>query len=320
VNVTFKYVGQGDCIVIEWVDNESRRVGVVDCCHSLPNAAISHIQQGDYSSVEFVLLSHPHQDHFSGIESLLLFCEENRINIRYFLHTCGANPQYLMASLKAAVSFEAHTPLANLFRTMRRLKRAGVISKVVNVNDLNCIPLSDTISLDVLSPSYEEHQRYNRTTYHVDLSTKNNPAANWLSTILKLSRNGRYILLTSDAKRRAMMRVYSEHLEDAGRNLIGGQAPHHGAGSDHYRLLWRSCRANNNNPTATISVGPNSYGHPSLKTINDLRARGYDVKCTGKIADWRIPTRHQRALAGISTLSSPRAYFDGGGSDVRLTL
>ena len=316
VTVTFKYVGQGDCIVVEWIANESRRVGVVDCNHTVPNAAISHIQQGDYSSVEFVLLSHPHQDHYSGIEELLLFCEENMINVRYFLLTCESTPDYLRAAVSTV---EDRKRLARLFKTIDRLKHSGVISKVSPVNDMTrSLPLSSTSSLEFLSPSYEERQKYITTAFKPDLRTKNNPAANWLSTILKLSRNGRYILLTSDAKSKAMIRVYSEHLEDGGRNLIGGQAPHHGAGGDHYRLLWRSCRANNN-PTATISVGPNSYGHPSLKTINDLRAIGYDVKCTGKIAGWRIPTKRQRALAGISTLS-PQAYFDGGGADVRLTL
>ncbi len=316
MTVTFKNVGQGDCIIIEWVADQSRQVGVVDCCHSVPNAAISHIQQGDYSSLEFVVLSHPHRDHHSGVEELLLFCEQHNINIRYFFHTCDVVPDRLRA---AVVTKQDRKRLGRLFQTMDRLNQTGIIGKIIIVSDMiKPFPLSSTICLEFLGPANEESVKYIPTAFafDVDLSTGNNPAANWLSTILMLRKDDQYILLTGDAKREAMKRVYYDRLKDSRRTMVGGQAPHHGSGTNHFPLLWKKCKGEH--PRAVISVGRNSYGHPSPNTISSLRTIGYDVKCTGRIVGWREPTKRQKALAGISKPS--RAYFSGGGSDVRLTL
>ena len=263
------------------------------------------------------MLSHPHSDHYSGVEDLLLFCEQNNINIRYFFHTCDVVPDRLRA---AVATKEDGKRLARLFQTIGRLGQTGIIGKIIIISDMiKEFPLSSTISLEFLGPSNEESVKYISTAFEfdVDLRTKNNPAATWLSTILMLRQDDQYVLLTSDAKRAALRRVYYDRLKDSGRTLVGGQVPHHGARANHFPLLWKKCRGEH--PQAAISVGRNSYGHPSFTTISDLRAMGYDVKSTGKIAEWRRPTRRQRALACVST-PSPRAHFDSGGSDVRLTM
>ena len=31
MKITFKDVGQGDSIIIEWLDDDKRRVGIIDC-------------------------------------------------------------------------------------------------------------------------------------------------------------------------------------------------------------------------------------------------------------------------------------------------
>lgn len=85
VDITFKYVGNGDSIIIEYLVNDSKKIGVIDVCTNAGNnAVLSHIKKEQYSKIEFLIISHFHHDHCSGLKALLKYCEDNKIEIGFF--------------------------------------------------------------------------------------------------------------------------------------------------------------------------------------------------------------------------------------------
>jgi competence protein ComEC len=72
VSVTFKNVGQGDSIIIDWGSKKDRKYAIVDCnLFEGRNPILEHIKDNNVHSIEFAILTHPHSDHFSGFLELL---------------------------------------------------------------------------------------------------------------------------------------------------------------------------------------------------------------------------------------------------------
>ncbi|HEV8506975.1 MAG TPA: hypothetical protein VGQ53_16305 [Chitinophagaceae bacterium] len=93
MKITFKDVGQGDSILLEWVDVAGvRKVGIIDCkLKGKANPVIRHIDQNKYEQIEFIILSHPHEDHYSGLLQLLEYVERTGKRISRMCHTVGFN-------------------------------------------------------------------------------------------------------------------------------------------------------------------------------------------------------------------------------------
>lgn len=88
IRITFKDVGQGDSIILEWVNNSVEEFGIIDCNKKGKlNPTLDYIRTINPKELQLVVLSHPHRDHYSGFEELLLFCKEKRIKIKRFAHS-----------------------------------------------------------------------------------------------------------------------------------------------------------------------------------------------------------------------------------------
>jgi competence protein ComEC len=74
------------------------------------------------------------------------------------------------------------------------------------------------------------------------------------------------IMLTGDAEIAAQLYVVNETFPDV--ELF--EAPHHGANTGYYPPFFDKVHP----PNSIISVGPNSYGHPSATVVNALAAFG----------------------------------------------
>ena len=74
LTITFKNVGHGDTIILEWENDEGQNeIGIIDCHlrNGKSNLAVEHIKNQGYRSINFMILTHPHTAHFSGFPSLL---------------------------------------------------------------------------------------------------------------------------------------------------------------------------------------------------------------------------------------------------------
>jgi len=286
MKITFKNVGQGDSIILEWIEGTTKKVGIIDCNLNSrkENHVLEHIKKEKYKEIYFIILSHPHSDHFSGLPELLSYLLENKICLRYFIHTCTSVPDNL---IMANESKEATTNLQKVFRLVQNLRdELNTLEGTIAVGITDEFPVGIGYSLKLLAPTSKHIQNYTgKIEYDHDYEVEGNSHyANWLSTVFQLKNQNSYVLFTSDAPRDVIkeigLRPGNEYY--TGENLVLGQIPHHGAGKNHLNSFWKLRNSKKNMPIV-ISVGKNNYGHPSKEAIDFFSKNNFAIYSTNEI-------------------------------------
>ncbi len=281
--LTFKNVGQGDSIILEWESNKTRKIGLIDCnLFNNQNPVLDHIIKESYNTIEFLILSHPHIDHFSGFLQLIEYCATHSIRMKHFIHTCGQVPSYIQAASKSVV---AERELQRLFECLHQCEQKwGLKVGHMDGNVPNpTITLNKELLMRVLSPTQYEFDNYVSGAFYPysEEESLDNPKANWLSLILKIECAKWILLLTSDADKRSLIRIDKHEAEELDKPLIIGQIPHHGAFGNHNNTFWKK-RKRIKKTAMIVSSGPNSYGHPSIEVLYFFVKNGYRVYSTSK--------------------------------------
>ncbi len=285
MTITFKNVGQGDSIVIQWEDDGQERICIIDCnILGRTNPVIEHLRSiTDLKEIEFILLSHPHADHYSGMEELLAFCDKNNIQINYFLHTCQSVPEYLR--IATVTNYEADT-LGSLFKFAQKLHKAGRINNFghLNAGAPGDYTFNSRWAMRILSPSHEEISAFNKLVHKpAQLKDGETYRSNLLSTVIKIYDKNTHVLLTSDAEQAVFKRILRRSSGQFTKSmLILGQASHHGALTNYFEKFWKNQAYIQACPMA-ISVGSNGYGHPSEDVTSSLVNMGYHVVTTSGV-------------------------------------
>lgn len=281
MQVTFKDVGQGDSIIIEWADNDIYKVGIIDCKKKGKlNPVVAHLKDRGYSEIEFIILSHPHIDHYSGFEELLDFIEDYKINVKLFGHTLIRIGSDFWKWFE--VTSEDSRLIADIIRKADRLKKElGLIKKFVDVFENWTIPLSKTIQIKGIAPSYDEIELYQKA---VDFNFNENKkqasnAANYLSTIISLTKDDSKILLTSDAEKEAFQRILNEGKLN-GDYFSLCQAPHHGSYNNYLDTFWSSLNTTLKKNAVFSSGIHKHHKHPHIETVRSFKNNGYDLHST----------------------------------------
>lgn len=280
IKTTFKDVGNGDSVLIEWEKNNQQYIGIIDCKKKdSANPIINHLETLINYKIYFIALSHPHYDHYSGLLELLEYIEKKNIRVYRFLHTLNITPYYLnFVSDDAA---EKNT-LLKILEKIDDLYRKKIILDVGHSSLDYTLNLSDNVKLHCLSPSDEESKAFvdivNNYSDKNTIHCRN--AANLLSTIFKISYLGKCILLTSDSTSMTFIRLLERHLEELNSHSLElGQIPHHGSKKNYVALFWKTIRNQKGCPVA-FSVGNNKHGHPSYEVIESLKSLDYEPQFT----------------------------------------
>jgi len=319
IHLTFKNVGQGDSIILEWEDNKIAKICIIDCnlFHG-QNPVLDYIIKKNYKTIEYLILSHPHLDHFSGFLPLIEYCKANSIKILYFLHTCSQVPSFLESATKSA---ESERELQRLFLYLfRNYQDQGIKVATIQGNSPNSsIHLNKRLALKVLSPTLDELNKYVRNAYYPfnEEESLDNPKANWLSTIIKIESENWYVLLTSDADKSSLIRIDKHESSELDKTLTIGQIPHHGAFGNHNNTFWK--KRNRFDKTAmVVSSGPNSHDHPSTQVINFFLEYCFVIYSTSEkfYADFQINNESIKELRenlDIYSYSDPgeNSYYNG---------
>lgn len=281
VKITFKNVGQGDSILLEWNEDGVDKIAIIDCNIFLgSNPVLEHVIEKGYKNIDFMILSHPHLDHFSGYIELLNYCKAQNIQIRRFLHTAQTSPDFLKAATR---SIEEKNKLYELFKLLNDLVEEDFLSVyAIDDNPDVKIKLGDEFIMEILSPSSREIAKYiNGENYPFDEETVSHPNANWLSTILKISNGQLNVLLTSDVETGALRRIGKKNGGRLGKDkIILAQIPHHGSRGNLDKPFWSMRRRFPITPVV-ISVGKNRYKHPSKEVIDFFHGQAnYELKRT----------------------------------------
>jgi beta-lactamase superfamily II metal-dependent hydrolase len=286
MKLTFKDVGQGDSILLEWKDGDENKIGIIDCNRKYgKNPVLEHLKALGYKKVEFIILSHPHTDHYSGMVEMLNWIAKEGIIIKSFGHTCHLLASDYYKYLNAAVpDTQAKGDLQKLFFKVDELAGSGIIKKIDFIVEGTVRDITSEVKMKCLSPSKSEAEIYMKD---VDLepvknTTKASASANHLSTMFKISVGDNYYLLTSDSEAITFKRIMTEdiHVGLRNKNLIVAQVPHHGASVNHYGPFWNYVTCSTK-PQAAISAGLHeTYKHPHLPVLKAFQAQGYDIHCT----------------------------------------
>lgn len=283
--IRFEFVGSGDCIIIEWKEGDRAQIGVVDCNSSgRPNPVVQRLVQGGYDQMRFVVMSHPHHDHFSGLLPILEHCASEKIPIGLFAYTTREIKSYLRS---LALSNNESDDLANIFRLVRRMEEDGLLAeRGVGTNHMKAIDMGGGVKMEFLAPSEQERDQFATTLYENregDIRIRDKPNANLVASVLMVHTEDWHLLLTSDAEAETLQRIGLGRLHRDNRPLRLGQIPHHGSKSNHNRAFWKNRQHDLGTP-ASISVGPNPYGHPSTHVIEEMTNRlDYEVHTTGEV-------------------------------------
>lgn len=282
MRVIFKNVGQGDSIILKWIHQGVNKIGIIDCNKfSSYNPTLEYIRSESVEKISFIVISHPHYDHYSGFRELLQYCEDEDIHIDNFLITCYQDIVYLKSAVKSA---RASNELAHLLKKVHVLRREKeLIKHLWHLNsDTKILKLNAEINFETLAPTTSELEYFVEKKYSdAEENQDSQPFGNWLSTIIKIYGNNWYMLFTSDAEQSVIKKIGHEKKDKLDSNLILCQAPHHGSLKNHSSEFWRNLERKN--PKVVFSVGKNPYGHPNKKVVQKFEDYRYEIYSTNKV-------------------------------------
>jgi competence protein ComEC len=262
LHLVFCDVGQGDAILIQKGPNQILIDGgpgrkVLDCLGE-------NMPFWD-RTIEIIALTHPQRDHLEGLNYVV-----ERYNVKYFLSGPESNQSASFLSLKSKI--EGKKPQIQIINPYlgEKFKLAGIELETLwperswMVNNLakNC-ELSDC---ELLS------QKGSKQEAVLGISTEKD--LNDFSLVFLLKYGSFKALLPGDADAGIQDEILLNNSSLGKVDLL--KVPHHGA-----KLALRQDFLETIRPQkAIISVGKNSYGHPSSELISRLRNLGIEVRRT----------------------------------------
>lgn len=289
MKITFKDVGQGDSIIIEWT-NESPKIGIIDCCvYKANNPIVNFLKINNYSEIEFLFISHPHIDHYSGILELLEYCEKNKIIIKLFAHTMTPHPDYLNW---VEIDETDLILLRKIIFKTNDLRTRNIIKKINHIVENWYFYFNDSLFLKAISPSDIETKHY---TSKIDYFKNENRqlcslAANYLSSLFVISstKSEHYSLLTSDSQQITFKRLKVESFSEVKKKIILFQIPHHGSKKSLLIEFWDSI-IYEEKCNAAISAGLHlRYNHPDYEVVKYFANKNIITECTNYINGFKL--------------------------------
>jgi beta-lactamase superfamily II metal-dependent hydrolase len=304
VRIYFKNVGQGDCIILEWLNEENEwEIALIDCnkkgrsSNNVVESVQKHISK--YKKLRFLLMSHPHYDHFSGLQSILIFCKKEGIMIEEIYHTAFLANDHLEVLLANQKSNENATHLKQLFDTFEDLDTPeGEIGTKVRIiqNPTTLIEVENkNLYISTLSPSTYEVKRYAKAALSKDAQTlkikKHGGDNNILSTIICIETANWQILLTSDAIKETFEKrlklAKKPYAVSKNRPLLALQVPHHGSIENHSPSFWDDY-IDKSKTVAIISAGQNiMYKHPHEEVVNYFHNKAHKLYSTNNVHGYK---------------------------------
>ena len=316
LSITFKNVGHGDTIIIEWQnDSGENEIGIIDCHQQekKSNAVIEHIRRKGYRKIRFMILSHPHVDHFSGFPSLLEFCKKNHVTIERFWHTSAYDAAFMGEFINKITPDELidsfvnrkrdRSELRGLFREIDHLHGGTVLKKAGIVNESSYLPLNKRLRLEFLAPSgYDELKKYLQKSFQFTPAEEfklkgreNNPAANLLAAVIMIKTDKWHVLLTSDALKSTIQRLYKSEHDRLDNRAVAVQVPHHGSKDSHFEEFWNKI-PNREEAAAFVSVG-GKYNLPAKEIIRFFHRNYKEIHSTNFVGGFReyFKAKHNHA-------------------------
>jgi beta-lactamase superfamily II metal-dependent hydrolase len=307
MKITFKDVGQGDSILLEWEVDGVDKVGIIDCNKKeKSNPVAEYIDKCNYKEIEFIILSHPHSDHFSGMLGLLDIIEKKGIKVLRFAHTLLIlGSDYFKFLHQVEYDISALLNLKKLIERVSNLRDTNVIKKIDCVLENWQIELKSDTILKCLSPSHCEAEKFVSIVNYNPTGSKSkaSSAANYLSTLFKLVIKDKFYLFTSDSEIFTFERLLHEntHKNLVEKKLHICQLPHHGSSKNYLPEFWDFINKGED-LSAVASAGYNpKYKHPHFEVLKSFHLKGYKIYSTNIVHGMEEYAEYIKEISHLST-------------------
>lgn len=252
LEVHFVNVGQGDAILIRLPDEQTVMVdsgpksAEQDLLHYIDKVFFAN----SYHKVfNHVVLTHSDSDHSGNMLTIL-----NTYKVINFYR-----PAIYSQSLES--EYIANNPNVTKVNT---ITYHNIIAKLINLqlsDDINTIFSTSGITIGNEETSYITFLSPNVPSY-----TGSNAVNNY-SPVMMVEFNGQKIMLTGDITSQVELEVVNNHATlDGYLDVDVLKLAHHGSNTSTSALFLESTKPE----FAIISVGNNSYGHPSIDVMNRI--------------------------------------------------
>lgn len=278
----FKDVGQGDSIFISWNEEGKIKIGIIDCCkYAGRNPILEEVQaiKSDFE-ITFLVISHAHQDHYSGVKELLNYCQYNNHiiqNLISTLHPCQVQFFNLTSELNERKA------ISQLLAHLKQLYKTGIIKEIYPAYNKQTKFVIKNYILECLYPRYSNYDKLkNNIDKVLKKKSKTLPNLNYISTIFKLTNQSIYALLTSDCLIESLDYIERSDENIQRQEMHLGQIPHHGSVKNHNERFWKNRKRIANCPVV-ISSGQSLHNLPNKEVVESFNHLGYKIYSTNYV-------------------------------------
>lgn len=315
--------GKGESIVIKLPNG---LWGVVDCYASSTsdpksNPTIAFLKSRGIKQLEFLCLTHPHDDHFFGMTMLI-----DEFRPREFWRAGCLSPEhvkllaryYRIAGISGGVNAftKSSKELVGVYAKIREKAKAGEI-KVKRAQSLMTLypepaAMTGDFQIDCIAPSGTQVERYegavwscigqnNETVEALMRSQHNN-----ISLVLRLVYGKTRVLLGGDLEKQGWEEVVREYGAD---NLAAHaiKVSHHGSPNGYCDELWHHF-ASKGKPVAVIAPS-RSHKLPKAKALQDIRNYAEQVYATCEFDGGSVATPMPPSKGPIESRLAMRDAF-----------
>lgn len=295
-------MGQGDSILISWNEENIKKIGIIDCNNYRGrNPILEEISEiKEKYEIEFIIISHGHQDHYSGVLGLLDFCKKNNIIINQFISTLQPNQfQYYDITL-------SKNEKKSITKLIEKINQFYEIDKIIldvfpAYNKVINFPI-ENYKFECLYPKQSDYNTLgNNLSKYLKGKAKTKPDLNYISTIFKLSNTENYVLLTSDCTKESLNYVSRKDGDIKAKKLSIGQAPHHGSIKNHNQEFWRKTKRIDDCPIV-FSVGTSRHNLPNVEVVESFSNMGFKVYSTNYVNGIKAYVEEENTQKDYSSL------------------
>jgi beta-lactamase superfamily II metal-dependent hydrolase len=287
-------VGHGDSIVLDYTNGTERALGVIDSNRESLSAtppALGLLRELKATQLSFVLLTHPHADHFRGLYSILDSFPVHTFYAypmhRDFKRLQAAGAKYLDAALKSGSNTikqqaEEFVRLIVTAERKRTTEQMEWIDLEGPTNRVRPQGFAD-VTIHAMLPFKKVKGEYYYALDHNRFDALQSPLQNTLSVALDVTYGDHRISLCGDATEGAWY-DHRRELQKASERVSFAisKLPHHGSATDcSGNVLDYLFEQGGKYPDLIGLISADgSKHHPSPEVLEALRKRSVKPYCT----------------------------------------
>jgi beta-lactamase superfamily II metal-dependent hydrolase len=272
-------VGQGDSIVVRF---PNATWGVVDSNATAGQdpPALTLLRQNDVDQLAFVCLTHPHDDHYLGLQRILEFYAGRIGEFWTFPLDSAHLRKFLLAEYSKRATTQTgqmkYRELEAIFRVFYLMTKTDKTRRLIGGVKL---PSHGGVEIECLSPLSTDLNEYQMQLARAQPHESYRADENLLSAVISLRYGPSRIVLSSDAPTKAWQRMWKEATKRKETfEAAGVKVSHHGSRQGFHEEVWKHI-IRDDGTHAAISAGV-GYRHPHPTVINSLHSLGVQLHCT----------------------------------------